>query len=248
MIEQTYLAGQYLAAAAISFIKKVSDDSHTNLGFSIENASMYTRPLNSNGDTLVLNYNTFALEWHSKNYLEVLGLDGNTHNEVIKWIGQKAKKGGMDTPYRYEFHYDPTYVLSDGFIFKLSDANKFRELRDLRILGQQTFTFFLKEQKLTSEIRVWPHHFDTGAFALLNEDSGKAIGLGLSIPDALVDDHYFYISGYKGHEGLDTSGFPSLTYGKWQNEGFKGAILPATDIDENAAMLFFREALMAYKI
>jgi hypothetical protein len=51
MEKMMYLLAQYLAAAGISFLEKKDDDSHSNLGFSIENSSMYSRPLNENGDT-----------------------------------------------------------------------------------------------------------------------------------------------------------------------------------------------------
>lgn len=242
-----HLAAQYLAAAGISFVEKKEDDSHTNLGFSSEDGSLYTRPLNKAGDILSLNYERFTLEWVSKAATRHFRLDGSTHAQILAWIKQMVTDAGIDKPYDYNFHYDLPYQVTDDFTFKLLDTDRFRELLHLRILAQLALESFLHDQNLDSEIRIWPHHFDTGAYATLNDGSGRAVGLGLAVPDANHKDHYFYIAAYQGHDGIDTSAFDGLTKGTWRNDGFKGAILPATGVDENTAVTFFEEALSAYK-
>ncbi len=75
MTTQMHLAAQYLAAAGISFVPEENDDSHTNLGFSTQKECLYTRPLNSSGAELLLNYNFFTLEWNSNNFIRILHLD-----------------------------------------------------------------------------------------------------------------------------------------------------------------------------
>ncbi len=248
MTTQMHLAAQYLAAAAISFLEKKEDDSHTNLGFSATEGSMSTHPLNKEGDTLSLNYQRFTLEWNSKNSKSSLRLDGTTHSEILKWVGKTAVAANIEKQYKYDLHYDLPYAtITNDFTFKLHDVGRLRELTNFRILAQLTLETFLENQQLKSDIRTWPHHFDTGAFVSLNDNSELTIGLGLAIPDTMIDDYYFYMSAYKGHDGLDTSNLSSLTNGKWYNEGFKGAVLPVTGIDEITASIFFEEALTAYK-
>lgn len=122
--------------------------------------------------------------------------------------------------------------------------NGLKELKDLRTLAQSTLASFLKNHNLKSEIRVWPHHFDTGAYTILNDDF--ALGLGLAVPDSLVNEHYFYISGNKAHLTVNTSTFDSLTLGKWINNGYKGAVLPASKLNEKMALSFLNEAYTAY--
>ncbi|WP_024771801.1 hypothetical protein [Aquimarina macrocephali] len=247
MTTQMHLAAQYLAAAGISFLEKKNDDSHTNLGFSIEKGTLYTRPLNSSKDILSLNYNLFALEWNSHNLTKTLQLDGTSHAEVLQWIRRMAKDSDINTPYNYALHYELPYTITDDYIYTLKNISRLRELVAFRKLSKSAIQEFLQNNLLNSEIRIWPHHFDTGAFASLEDESGLAIGLGLAIPDTMCNDYYFYISGYQGHDSLGTSDFKPLTTGKWYNEGFKGAVLPISGVNKATVIAFFEEAFTAYK-
>ncbi len=139
------------------------------------------------------------------------------------------------------------YVVNDNFQFRLGDAAKMKELLQLRILAQKTLEEVLKRNALNSEIRVWPHHFDTGAFSPLEKGSEISIGLGMATPDSVCSEHYFYISGYKGHDTLDVSKFSKLSIGEWKNDGFKGGILPVSSVEVSEAVQFFQEAIQNYK-
>ena len=246
MLQQLHLAAQYLATAGISFLDKKEDDSHTNLGFSVDKACLETWPLTSSGLKLSLNYGDLSLEWtHEAN--KKLLLDGKTHQEVIDWISGTAAELGLGKLYRYDLHYKLPYTMDADFKFSFSDTDQVNKLIQLRTLAQQALTSFLEMENLTSDIRIWPHHFDTGAYTALNDGSGKSIGLGMAIPDTLVDDLYFYISGYRGHNALNTWAFKSLPKGKWINDGFKGAVLPATNASQDTVVQFFQEAVQRYK-
>lgn len=242
MTQQLHLAAQYLATAAKSFLEAKADDSHTNLGFSVEEKSIQTWPLDYMGTKLCLNYEQFSLEWKSHESNSFL-LDGKTHEEVVNWLSQTSKILGFEKPYQFDLHYDMPYSMNPTDKFKKSDV---QELIGLRTLAQNALKSFLEKEQLTSDIRIWPHHFDSGAFSKL-DNSEKSVGMGLSIPDSMINEHYFYISGYLGHDSLDTSTFKSLSHGKWLNEGFKGAVLPASETNEEIVVQFFREALKNYK-
>ncbi|WP_109433846.1 hypothetical protein [Aquimarina sp. AU119] len=248
MTTQMHLAAQYLAAAGISFLEKKDDDSHTNLGFSAEEGSMFTHPLNSEGDSLSLSYQNFSLDWNSNISKTSLKLDGTTHDEIVQWITQKAVEANIKQPFKYDLHYELPYpTITNDFTFKLTNVSRLRELTGFRVLAQLTLETFLENQQLQSDIRIWPHHFDIGAFASLKDKTGFAIGIGLAIPDTMIDDYYFYISAYKGHDGVNTLGLKTLTHGEWRNDGFKGAILPITGVDEITVSTFFDEAINAFK-
>ncbi|WP_067033124.1 hypothetical protein [Allomuricauda sp. CP2A] len=246
MIQQFHLASQYLAMAGKSFLDHLEDDSHTNLGFSIAEKSLLTLPLDDSGTQLGLNYDTFALEWKTTTP-QFLSLKGKTHDEIVQWLKTMAKSSHFTRPYKYNLHYGLPYKMAKEDTFELVSKNEAQELIRIRTLAQNVLTTFLAAENLKSDIRVWPHHFDTGAFAHLHDGSGKSVGLGLAIPDGMVDDFYFYISGYRGNTSLRTWAFEPLSHGKWHNNGFKGAVLPVSKITEEIGLQFFREALGAYK-
>ncbi|MFD2099436.1 hypothetical protein [Flagellimonas iocasae] len=246
MFQQFHLASQYLAMAGKSFLEHLEDDSHTNMGFSITEKSLWTWPLDNSGTQLGLNYTTFSLEWKTTTP-QLLSLKGKTHDDVVAWLKNMAKASYFTKPYEYNLHYKLPYSMDETDTFEVSSDTEVKELIHLRTLAQNVLGAFLNEQNLKSEIRVWPHHFDTGAFGHLHDGSGKSMGLGLAIPDNLVNDFYFYISGYRGSTNLRTWAFEPLSYGKWINNGFKGAVLAASEATEEMGLEFFREALEAYK-
>lgn len=242
MLKQFHLATQYLATAGKSFLKHQSDDSHTNVGFFSEDHTIRTWFLDNSGTYLAFNFDDFTLLWVSKQGKVSFKLDGKTHVEIVRWILKMASTSSLQNTYNYDLHYDLPYTISDDFKFKLLSPKDLNQLLQLRVLAQNTLTIFLNHQKLESEIRIWPHHLDTGAFVALNDNSGKSVGLGMAIPDSVMGDHYFYISGYMGHNSIETDKFSKLTHGEWKNDGFKGAVLNATETTSQQVIQFFKEA------
>jgi hypothetical protein len=245
MEKQMHLAAQYLAAAGISFVEKQDDDSHTNLGFDPRNGTLSTHMLSNNEDVLSLSYQKFSLDWNSLSAISSLQLDGATHREIVNWITEVSQKM-LNKKYEYRFHYDLPYSVTDDFTFKLNDVDKLKGLMDLRIVAQASLEKLMSTNNLTSSIRVWPHHFDTGIYEKLS-DSDILIGCGLAIPDTVCDDHYMYISGYKNNKIIDTSNFEELKKGEWKNTGFKGGTLAAATLIESDAVQFFQEAINNFK-
>ncbi|GAB5400406.1 MAG: hypothetical protein Aureis2KO_19910 [Aureisphaera sp.] len=239
-------AAQYLATAAISFLEKKEDDSHTNLGWNEAISRMETRPLTGNGDQLSLNYKSFALEWiRNEEVLNKLSLQGKTHGDIVAWISDVSKNVGMDKAYSHSLHYDLPYEkLNDGFIYNLYHSEKINELIENRNKVHGALSEVLRMNNLTSEIRIWPHHFDSGAFAMVNDTLG--IGLGMAMPDTMIDDFYLYVSGYHGHDFVDTSAFAPLKIGKVYSDGWKGIALPVKGLNRDDMTSFFNEAIARY--
>ncbi|TPN83387.1 hypothetical protein [Aquimarina algicola] len=253
MKEQIHLAAQYLAAAGISFVIPKNDDSHTNLGFNVDAKSLETRQLSSERDVLAFNYEQFSLEWHSFSKKKMFKLDGKTHQEVLQWLKETSLKC-IGKSYKYDLHYDLPYSIDDDYTFKLKDIDELKYLSSLRILIQQTLEQIIKDYHLETEIRVWPHHFDTGiytAFRVNNNDTSSQesihIGLGLAIPDRLCNKHYFYISGYAKDKAISTTNFQNLDQGVWIDDNFKGAILSTEKgVSKSDVIEFFREAIKQF--
>ena len=141
-----------------------------------------------------------------------------------------------------------TYPIQLRILIDLNWENRERlnELLNYRKLAHTALEKVLHDNSIKSEIRIWPHHFDTGAFGSLPGRPGASVGFGLAIPDSLVDDYYFYISGYKGHDSLDVGDFDPLSVGGWESTNFNGGLLPIKGVDEAQATNFFNEAITQY--
>lgn len=244
MSYQLHFAAQYLAMAGKSFLKQRKDDRHTNLGFDPKTQSLETWALDGKHLKLRFDLPNFQLKWSTG---ESLALDGKTHTQVVQWLQTSPQKLGLGKPYSFELHYALPFEWDDDFTFKMDDSEEWDRFISLRSLANSVLSSFLKSEKLQAEVRIWPHHFDTGAFVVLEDGSGKSIGLGMAIPDTLVNDHYFYISGYCGHDRLDTDTLKKLSLGGWENEGFKGAVLPASSVNEEEVVQFLKQAFEQLK-
>ncbi len=245
MIRDIHLAAQYLAAAGISFLEKENDDSHTTMGFDIENNRFFTHPLNTSGDALGLQMGDFALEWITGDSTDKLHLDKTTHRDILNWIDEvKSHSGGIRAPYQYRLHYTLPYSIHMEYSFKKEPASLKNDAA-LRVMATEAIEKALIKSEMVSPIRTWPHHFDTGAYAqILGKD--LAIGLGLAIPDDLINDYYFYTSGYRGHQAVVPDNPIELSAGQWRNENFTGAILKASEINTLQAQTFFEQAIASY--
>lgn len=243
MDEQMHLAAQYLAVAGMNFVQKKADDSHTNLGFSIAKRCLETHPLSANGDMLSLRYDSFSLHWESPTGSTSFPLDGATHEAIVQWLNHTSERF-LSSTYTYGLHYELPYDISEGYSFALHSATRLKELCRLRMFAQSALEETLLALHLESPIRIWPHHFDSGAFAQLNPT--VSVGLGMAMPDQVCKEHYFYISAYEGQAALPTAGFASLSQGIWKNNAFTGAVLTAEHITLGDVVSFFKEALAHY--
>ncbi|AXT19127.1 hypothetical protein D7030_14115 [Flavobacteriaceae bacterium AU392] len=243
---QMHLAAQYLATAGISFIEKRDDDSHTNLGWVSNLASLQTHPLNSTGDVLSLNYNSFSLEWLVNNTVtNHFSLHKKTHKNIVEWISKTSEEHGITIPYAYKLHYDLPYkAITDDYVFELKNRNELDVLISYRTLAQQAIEFTLKNYNLITDIRIWPHHFDTGSFFV--DSNGIGIGVGMAIPDNMINDFYLYVSGYKGHDNIELSNTKEIKYGRYYNNEWKGIALPITGINKEIAINFYENAINNY--
>lgn len=250
MTDQVHITAQYLATANINFLDKKEDDSHTNLGFNTKKDYLETWPLNDEGCKIVFDYNGFSLHWITNEAIrQTIFLDGKTHQEVVQWMSDVTRSLGRSTPYTYQLHYDLPYEkITADFTFHKPPEQELKSLLESREIAQNAMEATREDLNLETDIRIWPHHFDTGGFIVLDAINSTSVGFGMAIPDTVVDDLYLYVSGYKGHDGMDTASFKKLSFGSWRNEGFKGATLPMQNMDETKAIAFFKEAISTYKM
>lgn len=248
MLKQLHLAAQYLAVAAIHFVEKKADDSHTNLGWDAENLRLTSRFLADTSFQVGLNYQIFALEWLKAGTVEDhFPLHQASHNAAVSWVSKKIAQAGIQGEYHYSLHYDIPYnSLGEGFQYELVSEAEMQRLAQLLSLAQHRFLVFLEGAHLQSEIRVWPHHFDLGIYTEIDADQQLFLGSGLAVPDTLVDDLYFYTSGWKSGKSVAVSSFPSLSQGAWA-ANWDGGIMASTGKSASDISTFLNESLQLFR-
>lgn len=238
-IKQIHIASQYLAAAAISFLEKKPDDSHSNLGWDPINNRLMTHSIGNN--RIGINLANGNLEWFIKGKLDAsIDLQESNHREILNWFTEAANRYGIEKDYRYDFHYDLPYdALHEENIFSFDEKEMMRYAGHLT-KSQRSFNTFLIENKLTSAIRVWPHHFDLGFYAALDDSGALFMSGGLAIADTMVDDLYYYSAGWYKGLAINSRVYTGLEKGEWRND-WDGAVLRLDEADEMDVIQFLNQ-------
>lgn len=244
MVKTFHIVAQYLATTAISFLDPKTDDSHTNLGW--KNGALHTHSLSDQNCVLSLDYRSFSLIWtNDAGYRKEMSLDGKTHSEIITWIRRVSLDLKYTKVYEYKLHYELPYEnITSGFVFQKPSDEITNRLIQQRDLVQSSLEKVLKKTHQNTLIRIWPHHFDSGSFFVIGNEIG--IGLGMAIPDAMINDFYLYVSGYQGHDAMELSSSTSLEKGTYHNSGWKGFALPVSGISVEEAIDFYTQGINQY--
>lgn len=185
------------------------------------------------------------LEWHGK-VPGTFALIGRTHAEVLRWLEEMSIKNDL-SKFVFSLHYDLEFGdIKNDFKFSAQNHEFIEEHAACRTASLRACTEVLSQMDLESEVRTWPHHFDTGAFATF-PDGAVSVGFGLAIPDEMSEDFYLYCSAYKGDDGVETSNMPALSKGEWKEGKWTGAMLSADGLRTSDHHLFFFESIDAFQ-
>ena len=230
---QLHHAVQLLSAFGQTYLEVRPDDRHRSMSWDSRQRSFSTDPT-PEGLWLVLRVPDLAVSlMGSGDEHLVLSFGGRTLEEAREWLeiavaevlGSERRALGRreyevpEHPVGEQTPFGPTpeglLELSRWY----SDASRLlSELRD--------------ETPGTSEIRVWPHHFDIGAVIAVAPARGgsdaRTVGVGLSPGDGMSGEPYFYVNIWPrpGADALPEIDGP----GRWNTDGWVGGVLPASDI------------------
>ena len=246
MTKELHIAAQYLSAAAISFLKKEEDDSHTNLIWDPATSSLLGHDLRGDELRMALNFKDLSIEFRRKGMvLAKLPLSQTRHFENVKWLAEVFRDFLFEDSYEFNLPYELPYEdFNMDYTFPYRNEHELKKQADLRNKAHTVLTELTVNHNEPSEVRTWPHHFDTAALLWISEMD--SIGLGLAIPDCMSKEHYFYVSGWRGHGMMETSNFNRLKQGLWLKNSWKGAVLKARRRSLDEIRSFFENALMAY--
>ena len=171
----------------------------------------------------------------------MIALEGKTKQKVFDELTQNLADFGIDvTDFKNELHYEiPSHPLDKDAIFSIKNENDFIEATNYRHNAKIILNKIAQQFEQEEPISIRPHHFDTGAFFAIGKnekgETTQTIGIGLAIPDSMIDEPYYYLSFWsenpiKGIEKLD-----ALDAGKWMMPDWNGAVLKQSEILEVAS-------------
>lgn len=232
-------AVQFVALVGKYLMEEKEDDSHTNMEYNWGMNAFVGRML-SNKTRLAVNTVDLKLQLvdSGNNILSEIEMDGKTKDEVFVELKQLLSEKRIDvTKMKNSLHYSiPQHDLDNGGKFHLNDAKYLEINNNYRQNAEIVLNEICQKFKFETEFRVWPHHFDTGAFIPTsfepNGELSQYIGLGYAIPDSMVDEPYFYLSFWSAERIPELETPLPIKQGKWMMPAWSGAILKISDIKE----------------
>ncbi len=233
--QQLHVLSQPIAKVNRTFVPKQEDDSHTNLQFDAMGKRLSGRWVETPDGKIMcsLNLQTFDMEW--LNDAQEVFHKTPTVGKIIVEVEQemipilqafKLETKDFDRALHFKI---PEYSFSKERIVK-PDHDALQQWIQYRKLANDWCNAVLLYCKSSSEIRIWPHHFDTGVYTRPNENIG--IGFGLAMEDQMVKCPYFYLAGYPTRNELNYDLKPELPFGQWEIGTFwKGAVLPLSILE-----------------
>jgi len=232
--QRIHLLCQILAKVTANFVPEAADYSHTNLAFDPIGKRIHCRWINGEKGriALSLDHTEFSLQWISDGLviLKTISISGKTLNQLEHEIQSSLLKVGNNSA---ELPIELKYKIEE-YPFKDTPFNPLdKNILDLwiyhRTLANEACDGLLRLLNVEEEVRIWPHHFDTGVYSEIGSELG--VGFGLAVKDSLVNSPYFYLSGYPLKEYQSMDNLPKLKFGNWKTGEWKGAVLPLSELD-----------------
>ena len=225
---QLHHAAQFGAAAGISFLEHLPDNSHTNLEWVPALDGLFSRVIPAQTPfrvgvrpvklavLVVTEANRPIAEYH---------LHGRTITEARDWIRSRITLLGADgSRYTLTRPYEiPRHDVAIGESFDASEPSRFEELAKWFANGAALLSSFTRSDVVASEIRCWPHHFDIGT--RIDVAPGRFIGIGLEPGDHYYDEPYFYVNMSPQPSPSRTRSRPLWGGGMWHTHEWVGAVL-----------------------
>jgi hypothetical protein len=237
--QQLHWMCQTIAKANRTYVLRQEDDSHTNLYFDRIGNKIVGRWIETALEKRILSLNLSNLHFELLNeslesILSVSSI-GKNSQEIEQELADGMKALGLDpNGFMDKLHFEiPSYPFANEPIQEI-DATNMEEWKHYRHLVNEACAMVMGHLQVSGEIRIWPHHFDTGIYITPNEKIG--IGFGLAMEDPMAGSPYFYVSGYPINSEISFTDLNELDTGRWEVDGpWKGAIVPLSEIKDLSA-------------
>jgi hypothetical protein len=231
---QAHHAAQIIVSAAISYLPRRDDDSHTNMEWLPAHGVLATNVLEPKR-RLRLAVRLDGLELcalEADHERSAFPLAGRTLSDALLWLSNTLASADLDAArLTTEKHYRiPAHPVETGAPYRTEDRAAFRELAHAYHDAWIVASAAQARTPGASDPRCWPHHFDLATLLTLQKGSdgaARTIGIGLSPGDESYAEPYFYVTPYP-YPPADALG--ELAVGRWHTTGWVGAVLTVTEL------------------
>ena len=233
--------GQFVAAFGASYLPPKEDHSEQSMFWNIADSALQSQM--ANNTYISLEYPQlmlFIIHGKERHAFDPLGA---AWGDIESWVRETLSSIGMN-PGKYSL--DMGFTIStpqDSFISLDTDDEKILlQLTEERNIAQKALEVIkTTSEMVSSEIAVWPHHFDTGMLLYKNEKKDQGYSLGYAPADGVSDVPYFYASCWPADLPAKKE-LPALKHGLWHMESWKGAKIPVDRaLDLQVITRFYRE-------
>ncbi|GAB4032394.1 hypothetical protein [Spirosoma gilvum] len=239
---------QLIALTGMQCLPLQADDSQTNMVWDQLLHRLEGRAFDQAGQQLrlVIDTEAFTVQFigdHNR-ILSLLSPEGKTPADVLMWWNEQMRSLGITEIRPLNYHLDHEPVALDALYQRPSALGAWNQWRTVANEALQTLNQWSGQQ---SEVRIWPHHFDTGVYYSLpdaQQHERAAIWTGYAIADSICPEPYFYLSGYNSAQPVNFQNAPTLSAGEWRTGAdWQGALLPISTSHTNDRIdAFFRES------
>lgn len=233
---ELHYAAQIVAAWADCWLPERADDGHTAMRWE---SPIMIGGLSPTEVTIGIRAVDFAVTARMDDTLETFPLAGKTLAEAMAWADSRS---GTPRGIRMRDYAMPASPLASGGRF-VGYEPELAELARWYDFGLELVRTAVAGTRST-EISIWPHHFDLGAIIYLDPaDDTRQVGVGLSPGDRYYAEPYLYVT----PSPLTTKQVPALAGGGfWRTKDFTGAVLTASTLEAGGdANDFIASALAA---
>lgn len=228
--KQIHWLSQVIAKVNKVLVPEKEDDSHTNLYFDAIGKRLMGRWIDTSKGKIMLTLDILnhRFEWLDSRLQNLANI--SVENKELNLLEQQVSEYASGLGLKVENVSNPLHFIIPDYHFQSIQDGKLTtegldhwcRIRELANVACLAATGYLQAE---SEVRIWPHHFDTGIYCQLTKSLG--IGFGLAIEDTMVGEPYFYLAGYSSGVAINYENLPPLSAGKWlTGENWNGAVLP----------------------
>lgn len=236
-LQQQHHAAQFIAMVGKYLIPQKEDDSNTNMQFVMDRELLLGNRLPNQWQLALdlTNLYLFLFDEKSKRKGEI-HLNGKTKAQAFNELKQTLAKFDFDiSALKNKMHYEiPTHNLDKNQSFSTRDESLFRENTVYRHNAEIVLNEIIAGNQQAESVRIWPHHFDTGSFIPISQNSqnkvSSSIGIGWAIPDSMITEPYYYLSFWSEKPGDGLENLPVLVAGQWMVPNWNGAVLKHSEI------------------